>query len=144
MPAHADVPAAPRDTYAEATRPDQIVLTWKSGSDPAPPLELYAVYRDGVKLGEIAEPRFEDEWLLAGKTYEYVVRAIGPDGESADSAARAHHDAALARVRDRPLSAAAHRDRRGRRLADIRARHDRARVRAGGRTAAGRRSATRR
>ena len=85
MPAHADVPAAPRDTYAEATRPDQIVLTWKSGSDPAPPLELYAVYRDGVKLGEIAEPRFEDQWLLAGKTYEYVVRAIGSDGESADS-----------------------------------------------------------
>ena len=87
VPAHADVPAAPRDTYAEATRPDQIVLTWKSGSDPAPPLELYAVHRDGVKIAEIAEPRFEDEWLLAGKTYEYVVRAIGPDGESGDSPA---------------------------------------------------------
>ncbi len=61
------------------------MLTWKSGSDPAPPLQLYAVYRDGVKLGEIAEPRFEDGWLLAGKTYEYVVRAVGADGESADS-----------------------------------------------------------
>ena len=62
-----------------------MVLTWKSGSDPAPPLELYAVYRDGVKIGEIAEPRFEDEWLLAGKTYQYTVRTIGADGESADS-----------------------------------------------------------
>ena len=62
-----------------------MVLTWKSGSDPAPPLELYAVYRDGVKIGEIAEPRFEEEWLLAGKTYQYTVRTIGADGESADS-----------------------------------------------------------
>ena len=87
VPAHADVPAPPRDTYAEAKRPDQVVLTWKSGSDPAPPLELYAVYRDGAKIGEIAEPRFEDEWLLAGKTYEYVVRAIGADGESPASPA---------------------------------------------------------
>jgi hypothetical protein len=83
--ARADVPPPPRDTYAEATRPDQVVLTWKSGTDPAPPLELYAVYRDGVRLGEIAEPRFEDEWLLAGRTYEYVVRTVGADGESADS-----------------------------------------------------------
>ena len=79
------MPAAPRDTYAEAMRPDSVVLTWKSGSDPAPPLELYAVYRDGVKIGEVAEPRFEDQWLLAGKTYQYVVRAVGTDGESADS-----------------------------------------------------------
>ena len=39
------------------------------------------------QVGEIAEPRFEDEWLLAGKTYQYVVRAIGADGESADSPA---------------------------------------------------------
>jgi hypothetical protein len=83
--AHADVPPPPRDTYAEAKRPDEVVLTWKSGSEPAPPLELYAVYRDGVKLGEVAEPRFVDEWLLAGTTYEYVVRTVGPDGESADS-----------------------------------------------------------
>jgi acid phosphatase type 7 len=87
LPAHAAVPAAPRDTYAEAKRPDQVVLTWKPGSDPAPPLQLYAVYRDGVKLGEIAEPRFEDEWLLEGTTYSYVVRAVGADGESADSPA---------------------------------------------------------
>jgi hypothetical protein len=86
LPAYADVPAAPRDTYAEATRPDSVVLTWKSGSDPAPPLELYAVYRDGVKLGEVAEPRFVDEWLLEGKTYQYTVRATGADGESTDSA----------------------------------------------------------
>jgi 3',5'-cyclic AMP phosphodiesterase CpdA len=85
VPAHADVPAAPRDTYAEAIRPDSIVLTWKSGSDPAPPLELFAVYRDGVKLGEIAEPRFVDQWLLAGKTYQYTVRSVGTGGESADS-----------------------------------------------------------
>jgi hypothetical protein len=85
VPAHADVPAAPRDTYAEATRPDSVVLTWKSGTDPAPPLELYAVYRDGVKLGEVAEPRYVDEWLLAGKTYQYTVRTVSTDGESADS-----------------------------------------------------------
>ena len=55
------------------------------GLGPGAAAELYAVYRDGVKIGEIAEPRFEDEWLLAGKTYQYVVRAIGADGESADS-----------------------------------------------------------
>jgi hypothetical protein len=83
--ARADVPTPPRDTYAEAKRPDEVVLTWKSGTDPAPPLELYAVYRDGVKLGEVAEPRFIDEWLLAGTAYEYVVRTVGADGESADS-----------------------------------------------------------
>ena len=84
-PAAADPPPAPRDPYAEATRPDQVVLTWRSGADPAPELERYAVYRDGVRVGEADTPRFVDEWLLESTRYEYVVRALGPDGESEDS-----------------------------------------------------------
>jgi hypothetical protein len=84
-PAVADPPPAPRDPYPEATRPDQVVLTWRSGSDPAPPGERYAVFRDGLRVGETDTARFVDEWLLESTRYEYVVRAIGPDGESADS-----------------------------------------------------------
>jgi acid phosphatase type 7 len=84
-PAAADVPPAPRDPYAEATRPDQATLTWRSGSDPAPPGERYSVWRDGVSVGETDTPRFVDEWLLENTRYEYTVRAIGPAGESADS-----------------------------------------------------------
>jgi hypothetical protein len=83
--AAADPPPAPRDPYAEATRPDQVVLTWRSGSDPVPTDEAYAVFRDGVRVGESATPRFVDEWLVESTRYEYVVRAIGPGGESGDS-----------------------------------------------------------
>jgi hypothetical protein len=64
-----------------------VIVTWKSGADPPPPLELYAVYRDGVRIAETAEPRFEEQWLLAGKTSVYVVRAIGAEGESPPSSA---------------------------------------------------------
>ena len=113
-PAAAAPPAAPRDPYAEATRPDQVVLTWRSGSDPAPELERYAVYRDGVRVGETDTPRFVDEWLLESTRYEYVVRALGPDGESAGLARRADHDPAVPGVRDRALSPAADTDRRRR------------------------------
>jgi hypothetical protein len=81
----ADVPAAPRDTYAEAKRPDQVVLTWKSGSDPAPVDERYAVFRDGIRIAETGETRLVEDWLLASTAYRYVVRALGPGGESADS-----------------------------------------------------------
>jgi hypothetical protein len=84
-PAAADPPAAPRDPYAEATRPDQVVLTWRSGLDPAPEGERYAVFRDGVRLGESDTARYVDEWLLESTRYEYVVRALGPGGESEDS-----------------------------------------------------------
>jgi hypothetical protein len=83
----ADPPPAPRDAYVEATRPDQVVLTWRSGSDPAPEGERYAVFRDGVRVGESDDARFVDQWLLENTRYEYVVRAIGHAGESADSAA---------------------------------------------------------
>jgi len=83
----ADPPPAPRDPYVEAKRPDEVVLTWRSGSDPAPEGERYAVFRDGVRVGEVDMPRLVDTWLLESTRYEYVVRAIGPDGESADSVA---------------------------------------------------------
>ena len=81
----ADPPPAPRDTYAEAARPDQVVLTWRSGSDPAPAQERYAIYRDGVRVGEAYTARFVDEWLLESTRYEYAVRALDPEGESQDS-----------------------------------------------------------
>jgi hypothetical protein len=84
-PAAAEPPPAPRDPYAEAARPDQVVLTWRSGVDPAPELERYVVYRDGVRVGEADTRRFVDEWLLESTRYQYVVRALGPDGESEDS-----------------------------------------------------------
>jgi hypothetical protein len=84
-PAAADPPPAPRDTYGEATRPDQVVLTWRSGSDPASEGERYAIYRDGVRIGEADTARFVDDWLLESTRYEYVVRALGPEGESQDS-----------------------------------------------------------
>jgi hypothetical protein len=82
----ADPPAAPRDPYAEAKRPDEVVLTWRSGSDPAPAGERYAIFRDGVRVGESDTARFIDQWLLENTRYEYVVRAILPEGESPDSA----------------------------------------------------------
>jgi acid phosphatase type 7 len=84
-PAAAEPPPAPRDPYAEATRPDRVVLTWRSGSDPAPEGERYVVFRDGVRVGEAATARFVDEWLLESTRYEYVVRAVLPAGESAES-----------------------------------------------------------
>ena len=80
-------PPPPRDPYVEATRPDQVVLTWRSGTDPAPADERYAIFRDGARVGESDTPRFVDEWLLENTRYEYVVRAIGPSGESLDSSA---------------------------------------------------------
>ncbi|MGH2980066.1 MAG: metallophosphoesterase [Solirubrobacterales bacterium] len=83
--AAAEPPPPPRDPYAEAARPDQVVLTWRSGSDPAPAGERYAVFRDGVRVGESDTARFVDEWLLESTRYEYAVRALGPEGESADS-----------------------------------------------------------
>ena len=83
--AAAGPPAAPRDSYAEAARPDQVVLTWRSGSDPAPDGERYVVFRDGVRVGEVDRARFVDEWLLEGTRYEYVVRAVTAEGESPDS-----------------------------------------------------------
>jgi len=86
--AAADPPPAPRDPYVEAKRPDEVVLTWRSGSDPAAEGERYAVFRDGARVGETDVPRFVDTWLLESTRYEYVVRALGPDGaESADSVA---------------------------------------------------------
>jgi acid phosphatase type 7 len=83
----ADGPLPPRDPYVEAKRPDEVVLTWRSGLDPAPDGERYAVFRDGVRVGETDTPRFVDTWLLESTRYEYVVRAILPEGESADSVA---------------------------------------------------------
>ena len=87
VPATAGAAPPPRDPYVEATRPDQVVLTWRSGSDPAPPDERYAIFRDGARVGESDTPRFVDEWLLENTRYEYVVRAIGRGGESVDSSA---------------------------------------------------------
>jgi hypothetical protein len=77
-------PAAPRDPYAEAKRPDQVVLTWRAGDDSGEP-ERYTVLRDGVPVGETETTQFVDDWLLAGTRYEYTVRAARGGALSADS-----------------------------------------------------------
>lgn len=67
-------PAPPRDAYAEAKRPDQVVLTWRAGDDSGEP-ERYTVLRDGVEVGQSDTGRFVDDWLLERTRYEYSVRA---------------------------------------------------------------------
>ncbi len=44
----------------------------------------YAIYRDGVKIGESADCSFTDEQPLTG-THTYTVRALGAFGETSDS-----------------------------------------------------------
>ena len=53
-------------------------------------LEGYNVYRDGVKLnGELVKDRtYVDSDVEEGKTYEYAVTAVYPDGESAPVSVR--------------------------------------------------------
>ncbi len=54
-------------------------------STPAESLvEGYAVYRDGVKIGETDECTFADDSLLSGE-HVYTVRAVGAFGETSDS-----------------------------------------------------------
>jgi len=78
-------PAPPRDAYAEAKRPDQVVVTWRAGDDSGEP-ERYTVLRDGVEVGQSEDGRFVDEWLLERTRYEYSVRAERDGRESPGSA----------------------------------------------------------
>ena len=85
-PAHAShPPLPPRDAYAEAQRPDRVLLTWRAGDDSGEP-ERYTVFRNGEQVGETESPRFVDEWLLESTRYEYAVRARRSGIQSSDSA----------------------------------------------------------
>ena len=102
-------PPPPRDTYAEAKRPDQVVLTWKSGSDPAPPHELYAVYRDGVR--DRARPASRGSWTSGCSRAPPTSTSCGRSAPEARAPTRPPAritTPAVARVRDRPLPPAAH------------------------------------
>jgi hypothetical protein len=67
-------PAAPRDPYVEAKRPDQVVVTWRAGDESGEP-ERYTVLRDGVPVGKSDKTEFVDQWLLERTRYEYTVQA---------------------------------------------------------------------
>jgi 3',5'-cyclic AMP phosphodiesterase CpdA len=85
---HGGPPDHPRDVYAEAPRPDQVVLSWSTGSPPAggePAAERYQVLRDGVAIAETAQRRHVDSWLVEGTRYTYAVRALDEHGGVADS-----------------------------------------------------------
>ena len=140
-PAGAEPPPAPRDPYAEATRPDQVVLTWRSGSDPAPELERYAVYRDGVRVGEADTAAFRGR--VAAREHALRVRRARARRRMARAPTRPS-----ARITTPPsrafeigpyLQQLTPTGGRGR-VADLRARHDRAPLRPGGRPARGRRA----
>src|SRR6185369_11550246 len=77
----AAAPVAPRDVYAEAPRPDQVVLSWRPGAEPAPdetPTERYQVFRNGELVAETDALKLTDPWLLEQRSYSYVVRAVDP------------------------------------------------------------------
>jgi hypothetical protein len=87
--AHGGSPQHPRDVYAEAPRPDQVVLSWSPGEPSAtggaPPGEHYRVLRDGAPIADTSQLRLVDPWLPEGSRFTYEVRAIDEQGRSADS-----------------------------------------------------------
>ena len=135
-------PPAPRDPYAEATRPDQVVLTWRSGVGP------------GCRSSSAT--RSTATACGSGEARHAAVRGRVAAGEHALRVRRAGARAGWRERRTRPsrgsrrppsrafeigpylqqLTPTGGRDR----LADLRARHDRAPLRPGGRPARGRRA----
>jgi acid phosphatase type 7 len=82
-------PEPPRDVYAESPRPDQVTLSWRPGVEPipgTPSTERYQVLRDGVPVSETDKLTLRDLWLRESTSYTYVVRAVDPEGRTADSA----------------------------------------------------------
>ncbi len=75
--------------YAEAQRPDQTKLTWRPGVEPppgsTPALERYQVLRDGVLIADTTELGVVDPWLAESSRHSYVVRAVDPEGRTAEA-----------------------------------------------------------
>jgi hypothetical protein len=82
-------PAPPRDVYLEAPRPDQVVITWRSGTVPLAGEEVagerYQVLRDGEVVADTTQSKVVDSWLQEHHRYSYVVRAIDEQGRTADA-----------------------------------------------------------
>jgi hypothetical protein len=84
----AAAPMPPRDVYAEAPRPDQVVLSWRPGAEPAPgetSTGHYQVFRNGELIAETDGLKLTDSWLQERRSYSYVVRAVDPQGSTAAS-----------------------------------------------------------
>ena len=70
IPEGIDPPAVPTG-LAATVKLSSVSLTW----DPVV-YSRYIVARDGVALGTVAAPRFQDQAVTVGQTYTYTVQSI--------------------------------------------------------------------
>jgi phospholipase C len=80
------VPTAPATLTATAVRASRIDLAWSASSDPDG-VSGYRIFRDGVKLAEVAATGlgYSDTSVVPSTTYSYTVRAFDSVNESPDS-----------------------------------------------------------
>jgi len=83
----ASVATVPANLSADATSPCTAHLRWDASSDPESGVMGYCVYRDGVQVGRVPSPAFDDTGLAELTTYAYTVSAVnGAYAETARSA----------------------------------------------------------
>ena len=70
---------APRNVKAKATAHDTVALAWEAPPHEAGHEPVYAVYRNGERVGETRARRFIDHALSERTTYRYAVSARAGD-----------------------------------------------------------------
>ncbi|MBC7105053.1 MAG: carboxypeptidase regulatory-like domain-containing protein [Firmicutes bacterium] len=80
-----EAPGMPGGLRAAEVAADRVVLAWERASDDLM-VTGYAVYRDGVPVGHAGAlaTSFEDAGLEAGRTYNYIVRALDAAGHTSE------------------------------------------------------------
>ncbi|HET7830257.1 MAG TPA: Ig-like domain-containing protein [Candidatus Limnocylindrales bacterium] len=80
-PADTTAPTAPSNLAVGGSSATKIDLTWTASTDDVG-VASYDVFRDGVKIGTAAEPKFSDATVSVGATYAYTVKALDAAGHS--------------------------------------------------------------
>jgi len=74
-------PSTPLYPAAEATTDTSALISWAAANDDTA-VSSYALYRNGVKVGETAGTSLLDTGLTAGTNYTYTVRALDANGNA--------------------------------------------------------------
>jgi fibronectin type 3 domain-containing protein len=77
-------PTAPTGLSAGTVTASNVPLSWTASSDDQG-VAGYRVFRDGVKVGEVAGTAFSDTTVAASTTYTYTVKAFDAGGNVSES-----------------------------------------------------------
>ena len=79
-------PPAPPRLSAEGGGATTVQLTWGEASDAESGVDVYRVYRDGTRIGEVSDTTYEDTGLAPSTSYSYEVSAVNGAGLEGDRA----------------------------------------------------------